>query len=173
MTANIVKFLVLVGLVGCLTVPAFAQTITTERTKKVYGVSTSPSYSVSQTSERHVKQAAPTIKVERIRRRVRTTRPTLVVGSETRIGKRQLLATTPLHDDVDPRKYGFRNLREFKAAVRKSLGLPSRYPIYISEKIDYKYGRKVGLLVSGPSPQVIDRRGKPLTMIEVQRRSRR
>ncbi len=149
----IVKLLMMFGLMNFLTLAVFAQTTASGQpnTKQQ-----APEYTRELPTDQNIRLSVPT-----------------VVDKAEIAQRRAPLATVKFSDNVkfDSRKFGFPNLRSFKVAVRRALGLPSGFPISVREEINYKYGKREGLLITGPSPQVINREGKPLTMMELQKRS--
>ncbi len=169
MKTKTIKYALFFGLI-CLAISVSAQTTVVDQPVMADrpavdnrpGISGKPG--IAPDVSRHIKEREPALKKERVTRDLKIPEPTVIDKAEERSQER-LLATVRFRDNVDPRKYGFKNLELFKIAARKALGLPKDFPIYIREEFDNgRRGKRLGVLFAGPSPQVIDNKGKPLSL---------
>ena len=91
-------------------------------------------------------------------------RPTVVERPSETESPPRLSAGVQFKDDVDPRAYGFDSLAAMKTTARKALGLPANFPLAIRQEVSQ--GKK-GVVFAGPSPRLVDRQGRILSIQEM------
>lgn len=177
MKTKVIEYVLFLGLI-CLAIPVSAQTtvadqpVIADRPAVDNRSGTVGKPGAGPDINRRIKEREPALRKERVTRDLKIPEPTVIDKAEER-SQEPLFATVRFRDNIDPHKYGFKNIESFKVAARKALGLPKDFPIYIRDEIDHgKRGKRLGVLFAGPSPQVIDNKGKPLSLEQMRKLSR-